>query len=104
LVAIGMLDPGGRPGAWLALGLTLAIQAPLGYWLLVRVRSGSALTVWALGMLARAGLVGLMGLVLLPVLGWPLTPGLVMLVSLLMALLLLESGVLWWEHLRSEGS
>lgn len=96
------LDPAAGDGVWLALALTLTIQAPLGWWLIRAVRRGQAVGVWALGMAVRFGLVALVGLVLLPALGWPLGPGLVGLASLLLGLLLLEGAVLWLEHFGSE--
>lgn len=93
---------GDRPGLWLALGLSLIIQAPLGAWLVEAVRHGRATGVWALGMAARFGLVGLVGLVLLPSLGWPAGPALIGLVLLLLAFLVVEGAVLWAEHFGAE--
>lgn len=105
-VAAGVIlrqPPGNRPGLWLALGLTLVVQAPLGAWLVRAVRRGPATGVWALGMAARFGLVGLVGLVVLPSLRWPAAPALIALVTLLLALLLVEGAVLWAEHFGAEG-
>jgi len=98
----GTLGTTSGAGVWLALGMTLAIQAPLGWWLIRAVGRGQAVGVWALGMAVRLGLVALTGLVLLPALDWPPGPGLVGLATLLLALLLLEGLVLWLEHFGSE--
>ncbi|HXI20861.1 MAG TPA: hypothetical protein VNH46_07235 [Gemmatimonadales bacterium] len=97
----GMLSPAARQGLWLALGLTLVIQAPLGWWLIVAVRAGRGVPVWVAGMASRLALVALTGLVIVPRLGWPAEPALVGLVALLLALLLVEGAVLWWEHFGS---
>jgi hypothetical protein len=97
-----LAGPESRPGILLALGSTLALQAPMGWWLLRSVRLGQAMGVWALGIALRLALVGVVGLVVLPVLGWPQGPALVTLAALLLVLLLLEGAVLWLEHFGSE--
>jgi hypothetical protein len=86
-----------RPSLWLALGLAMAVQVPLGTWLLSCLGSDRFLPVWVLGMLVRLTLVGLAGLVLFPLFGSPLAPGLITLVLLLMASLALEGLVLLLE-------
>jgi hypothetical protein len=92
-----------RSGLWLALGVALVVQAPLGWWLVRSVGKGQAMGAWAVGMAARGGLLALLGFGVLPLLGWPLAPALVGLAALLLALLLVEGAVLWVEHFGSEG-
>jgi hypothetical protein len=99
-----VLPPADRPGLWLALGLTLVVQAPLGWWLVASVRAGRAVPAWVAGMAVRVFLVVLVGLVVLPATGWPAQPGLLSLVALLVAMLVLEGVVLWWEHFGAEGT
>lgn len=86
-----------RPSLWLALGLAMAVQVPLGMWLMRCLGTDRFLAVWVLGMLARLGLVGAAGLALFPALGWPAAPGLLSLVLLLMISLALEGVVLLLE-------
>jgi hypothetical protein len=83
-----------RPALWLALGLAMVVQIPLGTWLLATVGRDRFLAVWVLGMLARLVLIGVAGLVLFPALRSPSGPGLLTLVGLLMASLALEGLVL----------
>jgi hypothetical protein len=89
--------PEWRPSLWLALGLVMVVQAPLGAWLMTCLGSERFLAVWVLGMVARLGLVGIAGLALLPALRWPAAPGLLSLVLLLMISLALEGVVLLLE-------
>ena len=89
-----------RPSLWLALGLAMAVQVPLGMWLVACLGSDRFLAVWVLGMLARLGLVGVAGLALFPAFGWPAAPGLLSLVLLLMTSLALEGVVLLLEFRR----
>ena len=86
-----------RPSLWLALGLAMAIQVPLGMWLMICLGSDRFLAVWVLGILARLGLVGVAGLVLFPASHWPAAPGLLSLAFLLMTSLALEGLVLLLE-------
>jgi hypothetical protein len=86
-----------RPSLWLALGLAMAVQVPLGVWLMVCLGSDRFLAVWVLGMLARLVLVGVAGLALFPAFRWPAAPGLLSLVLLLMSSLALEGVVLLLE-------
>jgi len=83
-----------RPALWLALGLAMAVQIPLGTWLLACLGRDRFLLVWVGGMLGRLGLIGVAGLVLFPALRSPSGPGLLTLVGLLMASLALEGLVL----------
>lgn len=96
------LSTADRRAVWLALGATMLLQAPLGWWLVNVVRrGGSALTPWVVGMLLRLSIIGAMGLVVLPRAGLPVGVGLVGLVILLVLLVAVEGLVLWWEHFRS---
>ena len=79
-----------RAGWWLALGLTLAIQGPLGWWLMASLGTERFLGVWALGIFARLALVALAGLVLVPMLGLPPASTLLSLVGFLMVSLAIE--------------
>ena len=100
LLFLGLLawaPPSWQPGLWLALGLALVVQVPLGLWLLSTLGSDRFLAVWVLGMLVRLALVGVAGLAVFPALEWPAAPGLLSLVLLLMASLALEGLVLLLE-------
>jgi hypothetical protein len=100
LLCLGLVafaPPAWRPGLWVALGLAMAVQIPLGTWLLISLGSDRFLAVWVLGMLCRLALIGVAGLVLFPAFGWPAAPGLLTLVLLLMASLALEGLVLLLE-------
>jgi hypothetical protein len=86
-----------RPSLWLALGLAMAVQVPLGVWLMTCLGSDRFLAVWILGILTRLGLVVVAGLALFPTFRWPAAPGLLSLVLLLMISLALEGVVLMLE-------
>lgn len=90
-MATGSVLPGAwQPGWWLALGTTLAIQGPLGWWLVISIGTGRFLGVWVLGILVRLALVALFGLVVIPALGWPAAPILLALVGFLVVSLAIE--------------
>lgn len=78
---------------WVALGLAVVVQAPLGWWLVRSIGTRQFLAAWAVGMGARVVLVLLAAFLVLPTLGLPLGAGLIGLAALLMALLLVEVGV-----------
>ena len=87
----GLVIPEGwRAGWWLALGLTLAIQGPLGWWLMASLGTERFLGVWALGIFTRLALVVLTGLGLVPMFGLPPAPTLLPLVGFLMISLAIE--------------
>lgn len=94
---VAWAPPSWQPGLWLALGLALVVQIPLGLWLLASLGSERFLAVWVIGMLVRLALVGVAGLAVFPALEWPAAPGLLSLVLLLMASLALEGLVLLLE-------
>jgi hypothetical protein len=91
-----------RPALWLALGLAMAVQIPLGGWLLATLGGDRFLLVWVLGMLARLALIGVAGVALFPALHSPSGPGLLTLVGLLMAALALEGLVLLLDSAKDD--
>jgi hypothetical protein len=97
-----VLPPAGRAGLLLALGTALLVQGPLGWWVVRAVGTPRFLAAWSFGMLIRVLLLGLMGLVVVPALGWPAPPALIGLAALLLALLFLEGAVLLAEQSRAE--
>jgi hypothetical protein len=100
--ALITLLPGGRQEPWVALGLALGVQAPLGWWLVQSVGRPAFLLVWVLGMLGRLALIGVAALVLVPALGLRAEGLLIPLALLLMVFVLLEGVVLMVQHSRAE--
>ncbi len=101
-MAAGAALPGAwRAGWWLALGITLVVQSPLGWWLVTSVGTERFFAVWVLGMLLRLAVVGLTGLVLVPTLGWPAAPTLLPLVGFLVVSLAVEGIVSALQHSRA---
>ena len=98
----GFLPEALRREARIALVLALAVQAPLGWWLVESVGTPRFLGVWVMGMLARLALVGIAGLVLVPALGFRAEGLLIPLALLLMVFVLLEGVVLMVQHSRVE--
>ena len=85
-----VLSPDHRIELASGIGLGLLVQAPLG-WLTIRsLGTARFQAVWLLGMLARLVTVAVAGLILLPVLGWPMIPALAGLVGTVLVLLLVE--------------
>jgi hypothetical protein len=101
-IAAGTIMPlSWRPGWWLALGMTLVVQGPLGWWLMISIGTERFLAVWALGILMRLAALALMGLVMIPALGWPAGPALLGLAGLLIVSLALEGIVSAFQHSRA---
>ena len=101
-MAVGTVVPGfWRPGWWLALGIALVVQAPLGWWLMTSIGTERFLAVWALGILMRLVTVGLTGLVIVPALGLPAAPALLALAGFLVASLVLEGIVSALQHTQA---
>jgi hypothetical protein len=101
--ALGLILPAdARAGVWPALGIALAVQGPLGWYLVRVIGTERFLGVWALGIGARVGVVALSGLVLAPRFGLPLEPMLFTLVGVLGALVLVEALVVQPGRLRTE--
>ena len=104
LVGVGaanVLPEAWRPGWWLALGTTLAIQGPLGWGLVISIGTDRFLAVWVLGILVRLALVALFGLVVVPALGWAPAPVLLALVGFLVVSLAIEGIVSALQHSRA---
>jgi hypothetical protein len=80
----------------------LLLQAPLGWWALRSVGTERFMAVWGLGMLVRFTVVGIAGLVVIPVLGTRAGPMLGSMVSVLVALLLVEGVTALREHSRED--
>jgi heme A synthase len=85
--------PGSSAAVWLACVLSFMVQGPLGWWLVRSIGRPEFMVAWVVGMLARITLLVLMAFVLLPLLGWPLEPGLLAAAGLLVAMLVVESVV-----------
>ncbi len=101
-MAAGAALPGAwRAGWWLALGITLMVQSPLGWWLVTSVGADRFFAVWVIGMLLRLAVVGVTGLVLVPRLGLLPAPTLLPLVGFLVVSLALEGIVSALQHSRA---
>ena len=88
-----VLAPDARIGVWLATGLALLVQGPLG-WRVVRAIGTERLQlVWAVGIAARFALVVVCGLVVAPRLRLALAPLLFTLVGVLMCCVVVEAVV-----------
>lgn len=90
---------GGMDGqaVWLALAVALAVQGPMGWWLVRSIGAPQVVIVWTMGMLARLASLALVGLLFLPALHWPLTPGLLAMAALLVSLLAVEIFAVWTQ-------
>lgn len=97
-VAAGLsfvLAPAARSAAWFALGLGLAVQGPLGWWLVRAVGTERLLPVWAGGIAARLAVLGAGAFVAVPKLGFPPEPTLMALAGVLMSFVGVEAFVVW---------
>jgi hypothetical protein len=83
--------------AW-GTAIALALQAPLGWWVLRSIGTPRFQLVWVLGMLIRLATVAVIGLILVPALGWDVAPVLGALVTVLLLLLLVEAVTAAREH------
>jgi hypothetical protein len=97
MVGFGLvfLLPGELAPKLTAVAVGIAVQGPLGWWLVKSVGSPKFLAVWPIGILARFLVLGLMALLVFPALHWRLSPGLLLLGGVLVALLFLEGLVAW---------
>ncbi len=102
LGVLSLLGAVERRGVLLAFGITLAVQAPLGWWMIRSVGQPSALAAWLVGMMVRLGVLAVVGLAVVPRIGWPAAPTLIGMAALVLALLVVGSAVLWFEHFGSE--
>ena len=89
---------GGGAERWLALAMAAVVQGPLGWWVVESVGKPRFLAVWVTGMLVRLALVGVAGLVIVPLAQLHAAAMLVPLVLLLVVLVLLEGVVLMGQH------
>jgi hypothetical protein len=89
-LTVGLVSPAVREEVGWGIGLSLLVQAPLG-WLTIRsVGTERFQVVWLAGMLVRLGLVAAAGLVLVPALRWQMVPAMAGLVGTILVLLLVE--------------
>jgi hypothetical protein len=93
LLALRLVPPAQHQAVWVAVLASILVQGPLGWWVIRAVGTPKFLTVWALGLLARMLMVGLMAVLVGPAFGLAATPLLVTLAGLLAALLLVEGVV-----------
>jgi hypothetical protein len=101
--AIGLLlAPPARAAGWIALGLALPVQLPLGWWLVRAVGSDGLLLAWAVGMMGRIGVLVVAAWIVAPLAGVPLGPLLITLAAVLLALLGVEAAVLT-HRVRHDG-
>ncbi len=97
-----VLPPDARPGVRLALGIALAVQGPLGWWLVRVIGTERFLLVWAVGIAARFAVVAACGLAVAPVFGLALEPTLFTLVGVLMSCVVVEALVVRPGRLGTE--
>jgi peptidoglycan biosynthesis protein MviN/MurJ (putative lipid II flippase) len=102
LGAMAMAPAGSRPGMAWGMIVGLLLQAPLGWWTLRALGTGSFLTVWVLGILVRLAVVAIAAFAVIPALGDEAAPMLVTMVGILVALLLVEGLVAMREHSRED--
>lgn len=94
-VALVFLLPGRIDAKLTAVLVALAVQGPLGWWLIRSVGTPDFLRVWVIGILARFLLLGVMALAVFRMFEWPLSPGLLVHGGMLMALLFVEGLAVW---------
>jgi hypothetical protein len=102
LGAMAVAPAESRPGMAWGLITGLVLQAPLGWWTLRAIGTGSFLTVWLLGILVRLAVVAIAAFAVIPALGDEAAPMLVTMVGILVALLLVEGVVAMREHSRED--
>jgi hypothetical protein len=100
--AVATVSPEVRAAAGWGAGVGLLLQAPLGWWALRAIGTEQFLAVWGLGMLVRLAVVGIAGLVVIPVLRDRAGPMLGSMVGVLVALLLVEGITALREHSRED--
>jgi hypothetical protein len=93
-----MLPPELRVPVRATLAMGAALQLPLGWWLISSVGSERWLVPWVVGILARLTGLAVIGLVVMPSLGWQPESPLLAVVLLFVGTLLIEGLVLWTEH------
>ena len=83
--------PAARGGVWVALGMALAVQGPLGWWLVRAIGTERFLRVWTAGIAARLAVVAACGFVIAPKVGLELGATLITLVAVLMSCVIVEA-------------
>ena len=86
-----VLPPHDGPAVRLALGIALAVQGPLGWFLVGAIGTERFLLVWAVGIAARLAVVAASALLVVPKLGLPLAQTLFALVGVLMSFVVVEA-------------
>ena len=83
--------PAARTGVWVALAIALAVQGPLGWWLVRAIGTERFLLVWTTGIAARLAVVAVCGFVIAPKVGLELGATLITLVAVLMSCVIVEA-------------
>jgi len=102
LIASAALGTEARVAVWVALGTALAVQGPLGWWLVRAIGSPRFLLAWAVGIAARFALVALFALVVAPRLRLALAPTLFALVGVLIGCVVVEALVVGARQRQAE--
>ena len=95
--AAGAALPEHRTSVWVALGIAMLVQGPLGWWLVRSLGSERLLWVWGLGMVVRIALLAAAAWILAPGLGLAIGPLLLALASVLLGLLGIEVSVMAYQ-------
>jgi hypothetical protein len=90
-----VLPPATRGAVWFALGLGLAVQGPLGWWVVYTIGTERLVAVWAGGIAARIAVLAAGAFVAVPRLGFPLEQTLIALVGVLTSFVGVEAFVVW---------
>jgi hypothetical protein len=94
-VVLAFLLPGRLDAKLTAVLVGVVVQGPLGWWLVKSIGTPKFLRAWPAGILARFLVLGVMALLVFPAFHWSLSPGLLLLGGVLVALLVLEGLVAW---------
>lgn len=86
-----------RTAVWVALGMAIPVQGPLGWWLVRSLGSEGLLWVWGLGMITRVALLAAAAWIVAPRLGLAMGPLLLALASILLGLLGIEVIVMAYQ-------
>lgn len=86
-----------RTAVWVALGMALLVQGPLGWWLVRSLGSEGLLWVWGMGMITRVALLAAGAWIVAPRVGLAVGPLLMALASILLGLLGIEVIVMAYQ-------
>ena len=102
IIAFGLvfLLPGSLAPKLTAVAIGVAVQGPLGWWLVKSIGTPKFLQVWPVGILARFAVLGVVALLVFPAFHWSLSPGLLLLGGVMVALLFLEGLVAWLKTIE----